>query len=184
MITLILFAVTSSLQNVLEAVRKSFDVFFLRYPYCYGYWKKYADIEKKHENVQVAEEVNIKKTPHMHCGFFLDPVVGLSLADWLVVYLTSYSLMAGWLGVCVFCKLLVTDRLALLFPRCTEEACRPSLSVLTCGCTTCPTSKRIQIQVTPRQRDAFEREYKTLVAMWLSPQVLPSDIVGFPAMPS
>ncbi|CAK6962616.1 pre-mRNA-processing factor 39 isoform X2 [Scomber scombrus] len=44
-------------ENVLEAVRKSFDVFFLRYPYCYGYWKKYADIEKKHENVQVAEEV-------------------------------------------------------------------------------------------------------------------------------
>lgn len=53
--------VTSSLQNVLEAVRKSFDIFFLRYPYCYGYWKKYADIEKKHGNIQVAEEVNIKK---------------------------------------------------------------------------------------------------------------------------
>ncbi|XP_049446430.1 pre-mRNA-processing factor 39 isoform X1 [Epinephelus fuscoguttatus] len=44
-------------ENELSAVRKSFDVFFLRYPYCYGYWKKYADIEKKHENVQVAEEV-------------------------------------------------------------------------------------------------------------------------------
>lgn len=44
-------------ENVLEAVRKAFDVFFLRYPYCYGYWKKYADIEKKHGNIQVAEEV-------------------------------------------------------------------------------------------------------------------------------
>uniref|UniRef100_A0A4W6DM02 Pre-mRNA-processing factor 39 n=1 Tax=Lates calcarifer TaxID=8187 RepID=A0A4W6DM02_LATCA len=44
-------------ENVLTAVRKAFDVFFLRYPYCYGYWKKYADIEKKHGNVQVAEEV-------------------------------------------------------------------------------------------------------------------------------
>ncbi|XP_056260839.1 pre-mRNA-processing factor 39 isoform X2 [Seriola aureovittata] len=44
-------------ENVLTAVRKAFDVFFLRYPYCYGYWKKYADIEKKHENIQVAEEV-------------------------------------------------------------------------------------------------------------------------------
>ncbi|KAM7368112.1 hypothetical protein PAMP_014362 [Pampus punctatissimus] len=44
-------------ENVLEAVRKSFDVFFLRYPYCYGYWKKFADIEKKHGNIQVAEEV-------------------------------------------------------------------------------------------------------------------------------
>ncbi|XP_047430528.1 pre-mRNA-processing factor 39 [Mugil cephalus] len=44
-------------ENVLTAVRKAFDVFLLRYPYCYGYWKKYADIEKKHENLQVAEEV-------------------------------------------------------------------------------------------------------------------------------
>ncbi|KAF7650998.1 hypothetical protein LDENG_00117130 [Lucifuga dentata] len=44
-------------ENILSAVRKAFDVFFLRYPYCYGYWKKYADIEKKHDNIQVAEEV-------------------------------------------------------------------------------------------------------------------------------
>ncbi|XP_044026236.1 pre-mRNA-processing factor 39 isoform X2 [Siniperca chuatsi] len=44
-------------ENDLTAVRKAFDVFFLRYPYCYGYWKKYADIEKKHDNIQVAEEV-------------------------------------------------------------------------------------------------------------------------------
>ncbi|KAL6095607.1 prpf39 [Pungitius sinensis] len=44
-------------ENYLPAVRSAFDAFFLRYPYCYGYWKKYADIEKKHENIQVAEEV-------------------------------------------------------------------------------------------------------------------------------
>ncbi|KAK2856424.1 hypothetical protein Q5P01_005159 [Channa striata] len=44
-------------ENVLEAVRKAFDVFFLHYPYCYGYWKKYADIEKKHGNIHIAEEV-------------------------------------------------------------------------------------------------------------------------------
>ena len=49
------------LQNFLLAVRKAFDAFFLHYPYCYGYWKKYADIEKKHEHIQVAEEVNIRK---------------------------------------------------------------------------------------------------------------------------
>lgn len=48
-----------SLQNALTAVRKAFDVFLLRYPYCYGYWKKYADIEKKHDNLQVAEEVKL-----------------------------------------------------------------------------------------------------------------------------
>ncbi|KAM4633350.1 pre-mRNA-processing factor 39 [Polymixia lowei] len=44
-------------ENNLVAVRKAFDVFFLHYPYCYGYWKKFADIEKKHGNIQVAEEV-------------------------------------------------------------------------------------------------------------------------------
>ncbi|KAL0967685.1 hypothetical protein UPYG_G00255570 [Umbra pygmaea] len=44
-------------ENHLGAVRAAFDAFFLRYPYCYGYWKKYADIEKKHGNAQVAEEV-------------------------------------------------------------------------------------------------------------------------------
>ncbi|XP_041831128.1 pre-mRNA-processing factor 39 [Melanotaenia boesemani] len=44
-------------ENLLEPARKAFDVFFLRYPYCYGYWKKYADLEKKHGNIQVAEEV-------------------------------------------------------------------------------------------------------------------------------
>ncbi|XP_037304889.2 pre-mRNA-processing factor 39 isoform X1 [Pungitius pungitius] len=44
-------------ENYLPAVRSAFDAFFLHYPYCYGYWKKYADIEKKHENIQVAEEV-------------------------------------------------------------------------------------------------------------------------------
>uniref|UniRef100_A0A8C4ZFQ8 Pre-mRNA processing factor 39 n=1 Tax=Gadus morhua TaxID=8049 RepID=A0A8C4ZFQ8_GADMO len=44
-------------ENALLVVRKAFDAFFLHYPYCYGYWKKYADIEKKHDNIQVAEEV-------------------------------------------------------------------------------------------------------------------------------
>ncbi|KAK0138340.1 Pre-mRNA-processing factor 39 [Merluccius polli] len=44
-------------ENGLLVVRKAFDAFFLHYPYCYGYWKKYADIEKKHEHIQVAEEV-------------------------------------------------------------------------------------------------------------------------------
>uniref|UniRef100_A0A673W7I7 Pre-mRNA-processing factor 39 n=1 Tax=Salmo trutta TaxID=8032 RepID=A0A673W7I7_SALTR len=44
-------------ENHLGVVRKAFDAFFLHYPYCYGYWKKFADMEKKHGNVQVAEEV-------------------------------------------------------------------------------------------------------------------------------
>uniref|UniRef100_A0A671T1R2 Pre-mRNA-processing factor 39 n=1 Tax=Sinocyclocheilus anshuiensis TaxID=1608454 RepID=A0A671T1R2_9TELE len=44
-------------ENHLEASRKAFDAFFLHYPYCYGYWKKYADIEKKHGYVHMADEV-------------------------------------------------------------------------------------------------------------------------------
>ncbi|XP_062858347.1 pre-mRNA-processing factor 39 [Trichomycterus rosablanca] len=44
-------------ENNLLTSRKAFDAFFLHYPYCYGYWKKYADIEKKHGCIQVADEV-------------------------------------------------------------------------------------------------------------------------------
>uniref|UniRef100_A0A8C7EHI0 Pre-mRNA-processing factor 39 n=1 Tax=Nothoprocta perdicaria TaxID=30464 RepID=A0A8C7EHI0_NOTPE len=33
--------------NHLPAARKAFDAFFSRYPYCYGYWKKYADMERR-----------------------------------------------------------------------------------------------------------------------------------------
>lgn len=60
----ILMILSVSLQNLLMAARKSFDVFFLRYPYCYGYWKKYADLEKKHGNIQVAEEVTFSDIFH------------------------------------------------------------------------------------------------------------------------
>ncbi|KAK7907251.1 hypothetical protein WMY93_015863 [Mugilogobius chulae] len=36
-------------ETSVDAVRKAFDNFFTRYPYCYGYWKKYADLEKNTE---------------------------------------------------------------------------------------------------------------------------------------
>uniref|UniRef100_A0A8B9HLV9 Pre-mRNA-processing factor 39 n=1 Tax=Astyanax mexicanus TaxID=7994 RepID=A0A8B9HLV9_ASTMX len=44
-------------ENHILASRRAFDAFFLHYPYCYGYWKKYADIEKKHGFIQEADEV-------------------------------------------------------------------------------------------------------------------------------
>jgi len=34
-------------KNQMEAGREAYDAFLLRYPYCYGYWKKYADFEKR-----------------------------------------------------------------------------------------------------------------------------------------
>lgn len=47
----------ASLQNHLPAARKAFDKFFTHYPYCYGYWKKYADLEKRHDNIKQSDEV-------------------------------------------------------------------------------------------------------------------------------
>ncbi|XP_041035835.1 pre-mRNA-processing factor 39-like [Carcharodon carcharias] len=44
-------------ENHIWAVRKAFDAFFARYPYCYGYWKKYADIEKRLGFTKEVEEV-------------------------------------------------------------------------------------------------------------------------------
>ncbi|KAL7992828.1 hypothetical protein Chor_017084 [Crotalus horridus] len=44
-------------ENHLPAASKAFDSFFTHYPYCYGYWKKYADLEKRHNNMKQADEV-------------------------------------------------------------------------------------------------------------------------------
>ncbi|XP_067894957.1 pre-mRNA-processing factor 39 isoform X1 [Heterodontus francisci] len=44
-------------ENHILAARKAFDHFLSHYPYCYGYWKKYADLERRHDNVKRAEEV-------------------------------------------------------------------------------------------------------------------------------
>lgn len=43
-------------ENSLAAAREAFDKFFSYYPYCYGYWKKYADMEKKLCSIEKAEE--------------------------------------------------------------------------------------------------------------------------------
>ncbi|CAJ0946927.1 unnamed protein product [Ranitomeya imitator] len=44
-------------ENHIFAIRRVFDMFLTRYPYCYGYWKKYADLEKRSNNVMEADEV-------------------------------------------------------------------------------------------------------------------------------
>ena len=46
-----------SFQNEPESAREAFDAFLARYPYCYGYWKKYADLETKNDNMDEAEKV-------------------------------------------------------------------------------------------------------------------------------
>ena len=38
--------------DLLEDVRAAYNAFLPLYPYCYAYWIRYSDIEKKHENWQ------------------------------------------------------------------------------------------------------------------------------------
>ena len=47
----------SKTQNKVFPARAAFDAFFKRYPYCYGYWKKYADMERKNDKLKKTEEV-------------------------------------------------------------------------------------------------------------------------------
>lgn len=46
------------LQNDIEAAREAYDAFLSHYPYCYGYWRKYADYEKRKGNKKKCEEVS------------------------------------------------------------------------------------------------------------------------------
>lgn len=45
-------------QNDIEAAREAYDAFLAHYPYCYGYWRKYADYEKRKGNKKKCEEVS------------------------------------------------------------------------------------------------------------------------------
>ncbi|XP_077319687.1 pre-mRNA-processing factor 39 isoform X1 [Lithobates pipiens] len=44
-------------ENHIYAARRVFDMFLAHYPYCYGYWKKYADLERRNNNIMEADEV-------------------------------------------------------------------------------------------------------------------------------
>ncbi|CAL8111822.1 unnamed protein product [Orchesella dallaii] len=44
-------------ENELLAAREAYDSFLSRYPYCYGYWKKYADYEKRKGSAEDCEQV-------------------------------------------------------------------------------------------------------------------------------
>lgn len=45
-------------ENDVEAAREAYDSFLNRYCYCYGYWRKYADYEKKKGSVVKCDEVS------------------------------------------------------------------------------------------------------------------------------
>lgn len=49
-------------QSDAEAAREAYDAFLSHYPYCYGYWRKYADYEKRKgikANCNAVSTVNI-----------------------------------------------------------------------------------------------------------------------------
>ena len=44
-------------ENKLGLIRKAFNEFFKHYPYCYAYWKKYCDLERRHGHNYHAKRV-------------------------------------------------------------------------------------------------------------------------------
>ena len=36
------------LQDAIQHIRAAYDAFLAEYPLCYGYWKKYAEAERRH----------------------------------------------------------------------------------------------------------------------------------------
>lgn len=46
------------MQNDPEAAREAYTKFLERYPYCYGYWRKFADYEKKKGNPDNVQTVS------------------------------------------------------------------------------------------------------------------------------
>jgi hypothetical protein len=44
-------------QGDLKALREVYDDFLSSYPLCYGYWKKYAEIQLKHGSVEDAKSI-------------------------------------------------------------------------------------------------------------------------------
>lgn len=67
-------------EKKLDQARKAYDAFFEHYPYCYGYWKKYADMEKKQSGAEKALEVFERGTK----------AISLSVELWLH-YITFYT---------------------------------------------------------------------------------------------
>lgn len=49
----------SHLQDELKYAREAFDKFFQHYPYCYGYWRKYAEMERKHGELDKCNRVSM-----------------------------------------------------------------------------------------------------------------------------
>lgn len=45
-------------ESDVDAAREAYDAFLGRYSYCYGYWRKYADYEKKKGSLELCDQVS------------------------------------------------------------------------------------------------------------------------------
>lgn len=63
-----------SVQSHVTASRRALEAFLARYPLCYGYWKKFADLERRAGYNNKAEEVN--QLPASSSVFLLLPTIG------------------------------------------------------------------------------------------------------------
>nr|XP_031833401.1 pre-mRNA-processing factor 39-like isoform X2 [Nomia melanderi] len=72
-------------ENDAEAAREAYTKFLERYPYCYGYWRKFADYEKKKGNPE-----NVQR-PSTSCGTYTTLSV-YQIASYLIIlrYLQYY----------------------------------------------------------------------------------------------
>ena len=57
------YVIYSHIQGKLKQIQKAFSSFLALYPYCYGYWKKYADQMKKIVSNEAAFQVLLPTWP-------------------------------------------------------------------------------------------------------------------------
>lgn len=109
----------------IQSARDVFLSFFEHYPYCYGYWKKLADLERK--NVQEGEELAMEKCQEI----FEKGLQAIPLSVDL------------WLQYINFTKSKLKDRedeveqLRALYKRAIDVSCRFALLHFICLCRRC-----------------------------------------------
>lgn len=85
------------LQNMLEEGREVYEEFFRWYPYCYGYWKKYSDLEKKSGFLDRTESV-IRITPQNINSILYLP------SDWWLKNAKSTYFLFVFVSFIIMCK--------------------------------------------------------------------------------
>lgn len=98
----------------MEAAREAYDAFLSHYPYCYGYWRKYADYEKRKGNKKKCEEVSIAsacarcvKFHTLTYNLFCNPYSSSVAAALKIIYMPVLLLLI----IVIICYMLVLNML-------------------------------------------------------------------------